>query len=221
MPNHFTVVGESKAGAQTATQVSSFPVSIPVKANDMIGIIPGSSGTCASYPTFGADGLLTYGGNPTTGTEVEYGSSPEFRIPVSVSVQPPPTVASLSPAAGDVAGGTKVTITGEDFTGATAVSFGPAPAAAFSVNGDTQITAFSPAGAVGAVDVRVTTAAGQSAVVSGNQFTFAVTAGPPAPTTTAPTSAPTGKRAAALKKCKSKHGKAKKRCKKRAKKLPV
>jgi hypothetical protein len=33
-------------------------------------------------------------------------------------------------------------------------------------------------------------------------------------------SKPTGKRAAALKKCRKKHGKAKKKCIKRAKKLP-
>jgi hypothetical protein len=38
---------------------------------------------------------------------------------------------------------------------------------------------------------------------------------------TGPTSGPTGRRAAALKKCKHKHGKARKKCRKRAKRLPV
>jgi hypothetical protein len=37
----------------------------------------------------------------------------------------------------------------------------------------------------------------------------------------APPSAPTGQRAAALKKCKKKKGKARKKCKKRARALPV
>ena len=37
---------------------------------------------------------------------------------------PPPTVTSLNPKTGPLAGGTSVTITGPDFTGATAVDFG-------------------------------------------------------------------------------------------------
>ena len=93
-------------------------------------------------------------------------------------MQPVPAVSSLSPAGGDPAGGTKVTISGTDFTSASAVSFGATPAAAFTVNSDTQITAFTPAAAAGTVDVRVTTPAGQSLVGAADRFTFAT----PAPT---------------------------------------
>ncbi|MFI6151535.1 PxKF domain-containing protein [Kitasatospora sp. NPDC051170] len=76
---------------------------------------------------------------------------------------PAPVVTGLAPAQGPLAGGTTVTVTGGNFTGATAVSFGGTPAAAFTVDSDTQITATAPAAsAVGAVGVTVTTPAGTS-----------------------------------------------------------
>ena len=73
---------------------------------------------------------------------------------------------TVSPAAGPFAGGTKVTITGTGFSGATAVNFGAiaVPASKFTVNsGGTQITVTSPAG-TGVVDVTVTAPSGKSQV---------------------------------------------------------
>ncbi len=84
---------------------------------------------------------------------------------------PAPTVTNLSPAAGPTAGGTSVTITGTNLTGATSVTVGGV-AAAFTVDGATQITATTPAGAAGTVDVRVTTAGGQSANTAADDFTY-------------------------------------------------
>ena len=84
-----------------------------------------------------------------------------------------PTVTAVSPTSGPAAGGTAVTITGTGFTGATAVSFGGVAATAFTVVSDTKISATSPAGSAGAVDVRVNTAAGPSTVSSADQFTYA------------------------------------------------
>jgi hypothetical protein len=52
-----------------------------------------------------------------------------------------PTVTSISPASGPVAGGTFVTIIGANFTGTTAVSFGSAAATSFTLNSAMQITA--------------------------------------------------------------------------------
>lgn len=56
-----------------------------------------------------------------------------------------PVVTNVSPNTGPYAGGTSVTITGTNFTGATAVSFGGIPAASFTVVNDTTITATTPA----------------------------------------------------------------------------
>jgi hypothetical protein len=86
-------------------------------------------------------------------------------------------VTGLNPKAGPVAGGTTVVITGNGFTGALAVDFGPAhPAASFTVNSDTQITAVSPPSSPpntpGPVDVTVTTALGTSPDVLADQFTY-------------------------------------------------
>ena len=83
-----------------------------------------------------------------------------------------PTVASISPNAGPTSGGTSVTITGTNFTGATAIQFGSTVASSFTVNSDTQITAVSPAGSVDTVDVTVTTAGGTSASSSAAVFDY-------------------------------------------------
>jgi hypothetical protein len=86
-----------------------------------------------------------------------------------------PTVAGISPTSGSTAGGTQVTITGTGFTGATIVTFGAQAAPSFTIVSDTQITATSPAGAAGTVNVTVTTPGGTSATPSAAQFTYLTT----------------------------------------------
>ena len=85
-----------------------------------------------------------------------------------------PTIASVSPAAGQEVGGTIVTVTGTNFTGATAVTFGGTPATSFTVSSATQIQATAPAG-TGTVDVAVATAGGEA--TSAGAYTYV-----PAPT---------------------------------------
>jgi pectate lyase len=82
-----------------------------------------------------------------------------------------PTVTAISPASGPAAGGTSVTITGSGFTGATGVNFGSTSATDVIVVDDTSITATSPAGAAGVVDITVTTV-GPSATDTNDQFTY-------------------------------------------------
>jgi len=82
-----------------------------------------------------------------------------------------PVVTAVSPAAGPVAGGTTVTVTGSGFTDATAVDFGATAATGFTVDSDTQITATSPPG-ICTVDVTVTTAAGTSPATAADQFEY-------------------------------------------------
>ncbi|MCC7077569.1 MAG: IPT/TIG domain-containing protein, partial [Acidimicrobiia bacterium] len=67
-----------------------------------------------------------------------------------------PHIDTLSPDHGPKAGGTGVTIAGAGFAGASAVTFGATPATAFTVDGDNQITATTPAvPSAGTVDVTV------------------------------------------------------------------
>jgi hypothetical protein len=74
-----------------------------------------------------------------------------------------PTISDIVPDRGPETGGTTVTITGEDFTGATAVTFDGIEATSFTVVSDTEITAVTPPHAPAIVDVIVTNAAGASA----------------------------------------------------------
>ncbi|MDX3457168.1 IPT/TIG domain-containing protein, partial [Streptomyces sp. ME02-8801-2C] len=78
-----------------------------------------------------------------------------------------PSLSGLSPNQGPVPGGTTVTLTGANLSGATAVQFGGVAAASFAVNSSTQITAVAPAHAAGAAAVTVTTPGGTS-----NALTF-------------------------------------------------
>jgi hypothetical protein len=73
-----------------------------------------------------------------------------------------PVVTKLKPKSGHAAGGTTVTIAGTGFTAGAAVRFGAAPASEVTVSSATSITAVSPPGAIGSVDVTVTTSAGTS-----------------------------------------------------------
>jgi hypothetical protein len=83
-----------------------------------------------------------------------------------------PSVTSVSPAAGPGSGGTAVTITGANFSGATAVDFGSNPATDVIVSGGgTSLTADSPAG-TGTVNVTVTTPNGMSATSSSDLFAY-------------------------------------------------
>jgi hypothetical protein len=79
------------------------------------------------------------------------------------------TISGLTPTSGPESGGTSVVITGTNFTGATSVLFGSTPAASFTIDSDTQITAVSPPHTPATVGVTVSNPAGPS---NPGNFTF-------------------------------------------------
>jgi hypothetical protein len=99
-----------------------------------------------------------------------------------------PTVTSVTPSSGPVTGGTSVTIEGTRFKNVRSVEFGSTNATSFMVKSKKSITAISPAGAVGTVDVTVTIRGKRSSTpISADQFEFTPTVtgvspntGPPA-----------------------------------------
>jgi hypothetical protein len=93
---------------------------------------------------------------------------------------PAPTISGISPGSG--CPGTSLTITGTNFTNASAVSIGGTAATSFSVTNSTTITAIVGAGATGTV--QVTTPGGAATSPS----TFTVNSAPAAPTASAATS---------------------------------
>lgn len=100
------------------------------------------------------------------------------------TVLDPPTITSFNPTSGPV--GTSVTITGTNFTGATAVKFNSAAAASFTVDSATQITATVASGTTTG-KITVTTAAGSG--LSANNFTVT---GVPTISSFSPASGPVG-----------------------------
>ncbi|MGW7753810.1 IPT/TIG domain-containing protein [Streptomyces violaceusniger] len=80
-----------------------------------------------------------------------------------------PIVIGVSPQFGPDTGGNTVTITGSNLALASAVNFGPTPAAGFTVISDNQLTATAPPG-TGTVVVTVTTPGGTSTLGPGNPY---------------------------------------------------
>lgn len=144
------------AGLNTATSVSFGGVTaVPVVVNDGQLTVTVPAGVAA-----GPVGVsVTSAGGTNNGLTYTYVDAP--------------TIGVLSPAAGPASGGTVVTIPGTDLTTAQSVTFDGVPAP-FSVINDTTISAVTPPGAAGPVDVTVTTNGGADTSVDG----FAYLAGP-------------------------------------------
>ena len=102
---------------------------------------------------------------------------------------PAPTISGATPSAGPLAGGTVVTITGTNFSGVTGVSFGALAAPTIAVNSATQLSATSPAGVAGVVDLTVTTPGGPSTTNAFDKFTHDAV---PAISSISPTAGGTG-----------------------------
>ncbi|NBM19387.1 IPT/TIG domain-containing protein [Streptomyces sp. GC420] len=88
---------------------------------------------------------------------------------LSYTYVPVPTVTAVAPDEGSTSGGTAVTVTGTGLTNTTSVTFGGNPAP-FTVISDTAVSAVTPPGAAGAVDVTVTNDAGSDTAVGA--FTY-------------------------------------------------
>ena len=187
-PASATDLASAKAApAPTITSVA--PSQGPTTGGTSV-TITGTGFTGASAVTFGGTNATTFSVVSATQITATTPAGPAGAVNVAVTnttgtanyaggftyVPPAPTVTGISPTQGPAAGGTTVTITGTNFTGAGGVSFGGIPAGSYSVVSATQATATSPAG-TGTVDVTVTTPGGTSATSSADKFTYV-----PAPT---------------------------------------
>ncbi len=99
-------------------------------------------------------------------------SAPADQFTYTAVVSPlAPTVNKVSPNYGPPGGGTAVTITGTNFTGATAVDFGTTAVSTFKVVSDSSITTTAPAGTA-FQDVTVTNSYGQSLTSTADLFNY-------------------------------------------------
>ena len=149
--------------------------------------ITGTGFTGATAITFGGTAAPTYTVNSATSITVTSPANPAGTVDVTVTTPggtsatssvdkytyaTAPAVTGILPIYGSTLGGTSVAITGSGFTGATAVTFGSTAVTSFAVISSTSITATSPAGSAGTVDVTVTTPGGASATSAADQFTY-------------------------------------------------
>jgi hypothetical protein len=124
------------------------------------GGIPAASFTVNSFTTITAVVANGASGNVTVTSPYGTGTLGGF------TYYPPPTITSFTPATGGL--GTGITITGTNFTGASRVLIGSVPAASFTVQSASAITAVIDEGATGSI---VVTALGGTAT-SADVFTF-------------------------------------------------
>jgi CxxC motif-containing protein (DUF1111 family) len=111
--------------------------------------------------------------------EIRVGDSYADVVGVSDVVSPTaPVITGVSPATGLTTGGTMVTITGSNFLAGATVKFGPNAAISVSLTDSTNITATTPAGGPGPVNVVVENT-NATAGTSLNGFTYVLP--PPAP----------------------------------------
>jgi len=188
-----TVVGVSAGGTQMLA--CSEPIPTITGVSPKLGSSSGGATVTLSGVNFTGATAVRFGAVAATGFTVTSATSATAVAPagkgiVDITVttaagtsptgpidrytyQPAPTVTKLSVKTGTSAGGTMVTITGKELTGASAVSFGEGAAAEFTVSSPTSITAVSPPGSAGTVDVMVTTAGGVSAISTKDRFKYA------------------------------------------------
>jgi len=192
---------------QSATLASGFTYGTSQTSPTLTGVSPtlgptaGGTSVTLTGQNFLSGAAVTFGGVAATSvvvvsaTQITATTPPHAAGAVSVVVTnpngqsatlangftytAPPTLTGVSPTTGPTAGGTSVTLTGQNFASGAAVTFGGVAATSIVVVSATQITATTPPHAAGAVSVVVTNPNGQSATLA-NAFTF----GAPAPTVT-------------------------------------
>jgi outer membrane protein assembly factor BamB len=169
-----TVTAISPAGGPTTGATS---VTISGSGFGTASAVHFGSVAAAAYTVMSDTRIVATSPSEASGTVDVTVANPAGTSPTSSADQftfvTPPVVTSLCPAAGPTLGGTTVTIKGLNFTNATSVQFGSAPAVKFKTVSDIHIDAVSPAENAGSVDVRVTTTfGGTSAATSSDQYTF-------------------------------------------------
>ena len=196
----FAVVHDTATVLQAAPAVTGISPASGLEAGGTTVTITGTDLTEATEVQFGNTSAISFTpDSPTQITATAPAGSGIVDITITTpggvstindadqySYIPAPTITGVNPTSGPESGGTTVTITGTDFSGATDVEFRTTAATNFRVDSPSQITAVAPAGS-GIRDVTVTTPSGTSAASRADLYTYIA-----APTVTgiSPTSGP-------------------------------
>ncbi len=169
-----TVLSVTPAGGGEA---GGSEVTIAVAGTSLSEVTAVDFGMSAAFFFVNNEGSITAFAPPGVGvvdvTVTAFGGTSPTSAADRFSYVPPPSVMLVSPATGPAAGGSTVTITGNDFQEDTEVDFGSTSAKSVLVNSPTSITAVSPAGMPGSiVNVTVTTLGGTSPTNAATSFRY-------------------------------------------------
>jgi IPT/TIG domain/PASTA domain len=171
----FTATGTSQPAKPNGPGIETFPTQLSIHSGDLIAVDSTNPTDEIGVATVAGAGYGIFSSPPFEGaTNAPALSKSGQEIELAAEVQPAPAIIKVTPNGGSVLGGQKVTITGTNLAGASAVMFGEVPATTFTVEGEEKITATAPAQAkVGRVDITTTTLAGESPTVRGDAFYYA------------------------------------------------
>lgn len=146
--NSFKVVGGEVGFFLAPGILNTYPLSVQVQAGDILGTqyYGGEPAPCV-FPT-GLPADQTRWDQRIAPTSSTVTFDPEntesgYRINVSATLLPPPTVSALSSVKGSIKG-EKVVIYGANFADVRSVRFGESYAKSFAVESEEQITAYAP-----------------------------------------------------------------------------
>ena len=161
----YEAAGTSLPATPLDESLQTFSSNLKIKAGDLIVIDPTQATKKIGVDNTSGASIATIFPPPFDGSVVPPSQTVDGKeVELAAEVVPVPEVASITPNFGSVTGGTVLTISGRYFSNASSVKFGTTPAASFSVDSDTEITATAPAALrPGTVDVTITTIAGDNA----------------------------------------------------------
>jgi hypothetical protein len=169
----YTAVATSAPVTPIGAVVENLPTNLPIAAGDVIALQDTNSVDKIGTATPAGSSVSFWLPPLADGVTRDSTGSQAGELAYNADVQTGPSLGAITPASGPITGGTSVVISGRDFAGASAVSFGAKPATSFTVDSDTQVSAISPKGTgVGPVDVSVTTVAGKSPTSPADRFTY-------------------------------------------------
>ena len=173
-----TLIENGSSAGLTITNTSLTTTATNITSNfagtALDGNVTETGNTCASLaPQNSCMILYTPGSMAISQTDFTLAGTNTNTTTAAIQIDAAATLTSVSPSSGPAAGGTGVTLTGTALTGATGVSFGGTAATSVNVINSTTVTAVSPAHAIGATDVAITTASGTATLT--NAFTYTTT----------------------------------------------
>ena len=178
----YTGAGTSAPQSPSSLATQTFPADLPIRAGQILGLDNTNGSDQLGRAAVSGTGWVDWEPPLADGATRAASVGGAFEFAFNADVQPLPSISSVSPSSGSTAGGTTVTISGENLDATTGVSFGSTPAPSFTVVSANMVTAVSPSASAGTVDITIKNP-GPSPAVAADRFTFVAPPTPPTPPT--------------------------------------